>query len=702
MVASAAINPNIMTGKRGMLRVISPSGLQKMESERELQRKAEDNMNKPEISRLSSHINKLWQAAYDAKQTNAIEDLLLQCRRQRNGEYDPNILAEIKKQGGSEVFMMLTNVKCRAAAAWIRDVLIPPGDKPWSIEPTPLPELPEDELVKIQTEVTQEAAIMMMSQGIEAITPQQIADRLEELMQKVRKEVEIRARQATQRFELKVEDEFRQGNFYQALSEFIDDIVTFPTAFMAGPEIKRRKTLAWNKVGEKWIPQIGFAYVREYRRVSPFDIYPAPSSKNLQDGYLFERLRFRRADLQAMRGVAGFNETMIDMALHDYGEKGYTNWLAIDQERADLENRDTDWQDPDPPIDCIRFWGSAQGTMLLEWGMKKELIPNPYDDYQIEAYKIGRYIICSRLNPHPLGRKPYYSASYEIHNDSIWGKGPPQLMRDVQRICNGLARAIVNNAGIASGPQVEANKDRLAPGEDSEKIWPWKIWKTKDDKFGHGRPALNFYQPDMNLQALLTVFQYFFDQASEQAGIPAYIYGNEKVGGAGSTASGLSMLMNAASKSLKGVISHIDTGVIVPAVEEHWTNIMLFDVDELKTGDIRVVARASEYLIMQETYQMRRMEFLKFTNNPIDMAIVGPRGRATVLREVAKSLKLPQDIVPSDDDMEAAMNQTPTPPPRAVAPGGPPRRGAINPPGAGAQETGPAGNVPGEETRMAA
>jgi hypothetical protein len=46
------------------------------------------------------------------------------------------------------------------------------------------------------------------------------------------------------------------------------------------------------------------------------------------------------------------------------------------------------------------------------------------------------------------------------------------------------------------------------------------------------------------------------------------------------------------------------------------------------------------------------VEFLQATANPIDANIVGPKGRAAILREVAKGLAMPvDDIVPTDEEI---------------------------------------------------
>jgi hypothetical protein len=53
---------------------------------------------------LASHTRKRWEVLRDHHQEN-LEQRLARCVRARNMEYDPAKLAQIKEQGGSEIFM---------------------------------------------------------------------------------------------------------------------------------------------------------------------------------------------------------------------------------------------------------------------------------------------------------------------------------------------------------------------------------------------------------------------------------------------------------------------------------------------------------------------------------------------------------------------------------------------------------------------
>ena len=136
-------------------------------------------------------------------------------------------------------------------------------------------------------------------------------------------------------------------------------------------------------------------------------------------------------------------------------------------------------------------------------------------------------------------------------------------------MCNAAARALANNMGISSGPQVGVNISRLPAGEDITQMYPWKIWQFKQSDFADSTPPMSFFQPNSNAQELMAVFDQFMDSADEVSGIPKYMTG-QHVPGAGRTSSGLSMLMSNAGKSIKQVISNIDHDVIRPMLERQY------------------------------------------------------------------------------------------------------------------------------------
>jgi hypothetical protein len=108
------------------------------------------------------------------------------------------------------------------------------------------------------------------------------------------------------------------------------------------------------------------------------------------------------------------------------------------------------------------------------------------------------------------------------------------------------------------------------------------------------------------------------------------------------------MLMGAAGKGIRQVVMHIDSDVIKPVVMRQFVYNMRYDEDESIKGDVEVVAKGAINLAVKETVNMRRIEFLNATANPVDLEIIGKEGRASILREVAKGLQMSvEDVVPS-------------------------------------------------------
>lgn len=642
--------------------VSTDEGLLRFTSNEEIDRQQEEDLsaameaqNQPIVLNLAGEVRTKWGAARDAKQT--IQTQMENSLRQRKGEYDPNDLSRIQAQGGSEVFINITNVKCRAAESWVYDILLPPGERPWAVKPTPMVELPpgvEDEIKMGLLTQIQEALQMNMQAGI-PVDEDDLKKQLEQLQKEVLREVKAKATSEAEKMEDEIDDDLVEGGWYQALRECVPDIVTLPAGVIEGPTVRMKKKLTWAQYPDGTpMAQTTEEPQRTYKRVSPFDMYPSPGAKSLQDGYLCHHIRFERKDLNNLIGIEGFDENAIRLVLQQYGQGGLREWLTNDITRTEIENRPPEFsRNAETSIDCIKFMGPVQGIQLLRWGMSAEEIPDSLVDYEVTAYLIGQYVIGASLNKHPLGRRTYFSASFEQSNTSMWGKGVPELMEDIQKICNGCARAMVNNMAMASGPQVVVLANLLAEGETMTSLIPWKIWRMvhKGDSLGR-RPPVEFFQPNSIVDQLLSVYEYFFKQASEVTGIPSYVYGGSDIGGAGSTASGLSMLMNAASKGLKTVASHIDVGIIKPSVEETWLHIMIYEPEKAR-GDVSVRARASEYLIMMEQLQVRRMEYLNTTNNPTDMQIIGLKGRAAIHKEAIRALKMPvDDIIPDPDSID--------------------------------------------------
>jgi hypothetical protein len=212
---------------------------------------------------------------------------------------------------------------------------------------------------------------------------------------------------------------------------------------------------------------------------------------------------------------------------------------------------------------------------------------------------------------------------------------------------------------MSSGPLVEVHTDRLAPGENPNGIWPWRLYQTKSSQFGSNDPAVKFHNVPNNAQALMAVFDRFERQADNESGVPSYSYGDTNQGGAGKTASGLSMLMSNAARGIKRGIAELDEKIVEPSVIELYNHNMQHDPDNSIKGDLQVVARGAVALLVKEQQQIRRNELLQTTANPLDAQIMGIEGRAELLRENLKAADMDVDKIippPEQRQLDAAAS----------------------------------------------
>lgn len=638
----------------GVLRVVGPRQLDAAVKARDEEMAAAQDASiagNPELTSLAAHIRGQFDI-FKRHRNNALagwSDRLLTAMRVFNGRYDANKLNEIRKFGGSEVYARVVAMKCRGASSLLRDVYLSP-DRPWGLDAPDDPKIPPD-ILKSVNDLVQVEMQSMSAQG-QPPDIDTIRDRTMQLVEAARQAGKKKGATQANIAEDKLDGILKEGGFYKALSEFITDLPLFPFAAMKGPVVRILPVVTWegNSASIKQMPKL------TWTRVSPFDLWWTPGVSDIEDAAVIERTRLTRADLNDLLDLPGYNTEAIREVLDLYGRGGLNDEIDItDAERAVQESRENPTINLSGMINCLEFTGNVQGRLLLESGMTKEQIPDPLRDYFVQAWVIGRFIIKVQMAPSPRKRHPYYITSFEKVPGTPVGNGLPDILNDIQEASNATLRALVNNLSIASGPQVVVNDDRLTSDEDGEELYPWKRWHVQTDPMGNNsQKPIDFFQPQSNAQELLGVYQQFVNMADDLSAIPKYLSGGGATGGAGRTASGLAMLMGNASKILQTVAANIDRDVLEPLLGSLFDMIMLTDTSGLLSGEEKVRVLGVSVAVQKETLRARQLEFLQITANPIDAQIVGPKGRAAILRNVATTIGMPgADIVPSDEQMDA-------------------------------------------------
>lgn len=604
----------------------------------------ESQANQPVMTGLAGHIKAAWSDAKEARRQ--VEEEMIEALLARRGEYTTAKKSQIAEARQPEIYMMVAAAKQRQIESLLREVLVGTGsEKPWTLAPSPDPELPPEVAEQMVTQLTQEIQQAAMS-GFPP-TMEAAQQRLRELRDELQPMLVEEARKRCERMETKMEDQLVEGGFLEAMDQFITDLATFKTAFIAGPVLRKKPKLKWGQGGKLTVTS---EIKPEWERVDPFDVFPARYARSLSDGALLRKHRLTRRNLTELIGVDGYSEPAIREALKQFGKSGFHEWLSSDSAKAIAEGKTQGVNNEPGLIDALQYWGSASGQMLLDWGLDAKSVPDPEAEYEIEAWLVGPHVIKAVLNADPLARRPLYCSSFQRIPGAVWGNSPFDLMRDCQDMCNASARAMAANLGVSSGPQVAVLANRIPKGEDITEMYPWKIWQFESDPMGGTAPPITFFQPDSHANELMAVYERFSALADEYTGIPRYMSGfNGGDGGAGRTASGISMMIGNASKIVKQVVGTVDTAVLTPMLERLYYHNMRYSDDADLKGDVNIMARGALSITTKESAQVRMNEFLQIAlQSEAVQNIIGADGLAELLRPTVKRLDInPDKVVPS-------------------------------------------------------
>jgi hypothetical protein len=620
---------------QSILRVVTPQQVNDAEKQAQLAKNLEK-AKELELDNLANFIRKRFEAAKRARTSSGVDAEMMEFQRAYAGQYDATKLAAIEQFGGSKVFARITASKCRGATGLLRDIYLS-SERPWSVSPSPEPRLPGSVERDIDSVVGGEAMYLIMN----GAPPEksQLLERKNQLLEAAKKAELRKAVDQAVRAQKRMDDILTEGKFWHAFSDFLIDLPIYHCAIIKGPTVRNAELLTW---GEDGSPKVEVKPRFYWDRVAPQDVWFSPGASSIEKSDAFERQRLSASDLYDLIGLPGYKEDAIRKVIRDHSDGGLREWgLMFEEERRQVENRGNNSISEDPLVDCIEFQGFVLGKHLKEFEIKGA--HDPEKPFFVTAWLIDRTVIKVMLNPNIRKRPNYYSTSFDKQPGTIYGAGVAELLADIQDVMNATLRSLVNNLSISSGPQVYVDEERLSPNSNQQ-LYPWKVWKyTSDPMNPSAQPPVTFFQPSSNAADLLGVYGRFNEIADEVSAIPRYMTGDQKVGGAGRTASGLAMLMGNANKALQNVAENIDDDVFEPLMQNLYDLVMLTDETGMLRGDETIAVNGVRNVLKQEQDRVRQLEFLQLTANEIDAPIIGPQ-RATVLQQVASRIGIDLDI----------------------------------------------------------
>ena len=630
----------------------------------------EDSPQTSEFDDLIGYIDKKYTSAKSSRYND--ETRWLQSYRNYRGIYGPDVkFTDAEK---SRVFIKVTKTKVLAAYSQLCDVLFSQNRFPIGIEPTTLPEgvvdtahidpkepadIPDEpempdlplvygfpgdgnELNAGDTADTLLAKLGPLENKLKDI------ENLKEGPGETQSSITFQpAMVAAKKMEKKIRDQLEESAATKHLRFAAFESVLFGTGIMKGPFAFNKEYPNWNDEGDydpavKTIPKV------EYTSI--WNFYPDPDAINMEDAmYVIERHRMTRSQVRALKKRPFFRVKAIERAVEE-GESYTREWWEDDIE-SDSYGIDSDAGDPTTGIDrfeVIEFWGTVDTEIAKEAGIKLPKELKKLEEIQINCWVCNDEILRLVINPFTPKRIPYCSAPYEINPYSFFGIGLAENMDDTQTLMNGFMRLAVDNAVLSGNLLIEVDESNLVPGQDLT-VYPGKIFRRQGGAPGQAIFGTKF--PNVSSENM-QLFDKARVLADESTGLPSYSYGQTGVQGTGRTASGISMLMGAATSSIRTVIKNIDDYLLRPLGEALFAFNMQFDFDPSIKGDLEVRARGTESFMKNEVRSQRLITFLQIASNPV----LAPFAKFPyIMREIGRTMDLDVDKITNNP--EEAMRQ---------------------------------------------
>ena len=456
------------------------------------------------------------------------------------------------------------------------------------------------------------------------------------------------AKDAARTMERLIHDQIEESNGSSELRNALFESALFGTGVVKGP-FNYNKTLSrWEKdeeTGERTynplavrVPRIEF--------VSIWDFFPDPNATTMEDcEYTFHRHKMNRSQLRGLAKLPHFNKDQIRECLgmgSNYAEKDYEKELKDDQRTEEYG---------DGLFEVLEYWGVMDAQYAREAGMELPDEVDDLDEVQVNAWISNGKLLRGVVNPFTPYRLPYNAFPYERNPYSFFGIGVAENMDDSQQIMNGHARMAIDNLALSGSLVFDVDESALVGGQSME-IYPGKVFRRQAGMQGQAIHGLKF--PNTSQENMM-MFDKFRQLADEQTGIPSYSHGQTGVQSMTRTASGMSMLLGAASLNIKTVVKNIDDFLLRPLGRSYYQwNMQFFEGELAIEGDLEVNAMGTNSLMQKEVRSQRLTMFLQTAQNP---AIAPFVKISKIVSELAYSLDLDPDEILNDPEEAATMAQ---------------------------------------------
>ena len=592
---------------------------------------------------LVATITSKFQEAEEARDSD--EERWLTAYENYRGLYPKTV--KFRESEKSRVFVKITKTKVTAAYGQLTDVIFSQGKFPISVNATNIPEgisqvahVTQEEVAPQQEPV---GGIGYAGDGFEQQGNKLVLSELEEDYSDVNGNVILEegynpsspnvypSEEAAKNMEKVIHDQIEESAGISELRSAIFEQCLLGTGIIKGPFNYNKTLHKWEEGGNgerEYTPES--VKVPRIEFVSVWDFYPDPNATTVHDlEWVIQRHKLNRQQLRNLKNMPYFNEEAIQQCIDNgpnYVQKDYESQLKV-------ANDANNTQLGGDRYEVLEYWGVVDSKDAEEAGIDPLEIEG-LDEVQVNVWVCGGTILRIVMNPFTPERLPYQVFPYERNPYSIFGVGVAENMTDSQMIMNGHSRMAIDNLALAGNLVFDIDESALVDGQNME-IHSGKIFKRQAGMPGQSIYGIKF--PNTANENML-MFDKFRQIADEETGIPSYSHGQTGVTGMTRTASGMSMLLGAASLNIKTVVKNLDDFLLKPLGDAFFFwNMENYEGDMNIRGDLEIKSMGVASLMQQEVRSQRLTQFLQVASNP---AIAPLLKMPTLIKELAISMDL--------------------------------------------------------------
>lgn len=569
----------------------------------------------------------------------------------------------------STAYVLLTTRYVDAGAAKIGEITLPVDDRPFSLKPTPVPDLiagKEDERPvadggQVVMRPPSEIEALQGAQGPQPLRVKDLAaDRLRQI------------EEAASKAESRIYDWLVEGGHASQMRRVIFDASRLGTGCLAGPvpQVSRTRSVTRQPDGSVAVDYIERT-VPATRWVDVWNLFPdyPACGENIHDGsFVLERDFFSRAQLKALQQAPeemGYDVAAIARVLKEGPDKCDLDETGFSSAKHSAESRNR-------PFTVWYYYGEitydelalcnghAAAAVVTDDGAGGRVAP---DSVFAIVTLVNDTAIRVVVNPLDSGSFPYHVVNWRRRLGHWAGVGVAEQVRVPQRVVNATTRALLNNAGQAAGSQIVVDRGMVTPADGSWKLTPNKFWWKNADAAGRSmREAFELFQVPNQTPQLMQIVEYGFKLAEESSNIPLITQGQSGKT-TPETFGGQVLQNNNANQLLRDVGFAFADQITDPLVRQCYEWLLLDpDVPADEKGDYKVDTSAAMAMIERAIQDQTIVQMGAMVGNPA-FGIDPERWFAQMCR--IKRLD-PRDFQFTEDE-KAKRDATPPPPPVPVA-----------------------------------